>query len=110
MASSLIPTCIFVLIAFLVALSLAQTTTSSAATASVYPGTSKWEYVGCQNETTLMNNTNGLRALNGGVSESVDLMTVDTCLNYCAGGNYAFAGLEYTKYVLSSNPNSEVQE
>jgi len=35
--------------------------------------------------------------LNGGVSESVDLMTVDTCLNYCAGGNYAFAGLEYTK-------------
>jgi len=44
-----------------------------------------------------MNNTNGLRALNGGVTESLELMTVDTCLAYCAGGNYAFAGLEYTK-------------
>ncbi|TVY89908.1 hypothetical protein LAWI1_G005569 [Lachnellula willkommii] len=106
-----IPTAhIYILIAFLAALSLAQatatassTSTSTSATstttaiANIYPGTTKWEYVGCQNETTLMNNTNGLRALNSGVSESLELMTVDTCLTYCAGGNYAFAGLEYTK-------------
>ncbi|TVY41629.1 putative fungistatic metabolite [Lachnellula subtilissima] len=110
-----IPTArIFILIAFLVAVqvclaqSSSSTTTGSAsststsaatttATASVYPDTTKWEYVGCQKETTLLNNTNGLRALNSGVSESLELMTVDTCLTYCAGGNYAFAGLEYTK-------------
>ncbi|TVY47120.1 putative fungistatic metabolite [Lachnellula occidentalis] len=105
---------ICMLIAFLVALlpCLAQSSSTTAsstsiasspsaatktATASVYPGTAKWEYVGCQNETTLMNNTNGLRALNSGVSESLPLMTVDMCLGYCAGGGYAFAGLEYTK-------------
>ncbi|TVY19281.1 putative fungistatic metabolite [Lachnellula arida] len=104
-----IPTAhISILIAFLAALSLAQATptasststsatSTTTATANIYPGTTKWEYVGCQNETTLMNNTNGLRALNSGVSESLELMTVDTCLTYCAGGNYAFAGLEYTK-------------
>ncbi|TVY53471.1 hypothetical protein LCER1_G004605 [Lachnellula cervina] len=106
-----IPTArILILIALLAALSFTQatasptsTSTSASAsatatiTASIYPGTTKWEYVGCQNETTLMNNTNGLRALNSGVSEALELMTVDTCLTYCAGGNYAFAGLEYTK-------------
>ncbi|TVY28973.1 putative fungistatic metabolite [Lachnellula hyalina] len=77
--------------------SAATATATATASASVYPDTTKWEYVGCQNETTLRNNTNGLRALNSGVSESLELMTVDTCLTYCAGGNYAFAGLEYTK-------------
>lgn len=101
MAFSLIPTRCFLLIACLLAsIALAQTTSSPAAVATVFPSTSKWEYFGCQNETTNLNNTNGVRALNGGTQEALDGMTVDTCLNFCAGGSYAFAGLEYTRYAL----------
>jgi len=98
MAFSLIPTRVFLLIAFLLAsIALAQTTSSPAAVATVFPSTSKWEYLGCQSETTSLNNTNGMRALNGGINEALDSMTVDTCLNFCAGGSFAFAGLEYTR-------------
>ena len=84
----------------------AATTTSTSPTASspptstgasIFPGTSTWTYYGCYNETTLLNGTNGLRALNGGVMETLDTLTVQTCLTYCAGNSYAFAGLEYTR-------------
>ncbi|TVY57060.1 putative fungistatic metabolite [Lachnellula suecica] len=101
MANSLLPMRVFALIACLfVAAVLAQSSTSSAAaatsSATIYPDTSKWQYVGCQNETTLLNNTNGLRALNGGTSETLNTMTVDICLNYCASSGNTYAGLEYT--------------
>ena len=86
----------------------ATTTTSSAPAttstgpATIYPGTSQWAYYGCYNETTLTNGTNGLRALNGGVNEALDSMTVDVCLAFCESNMYSFAGLEYTRYVSHS--------
>ncbi|RDW78056.1 hypothetical protein BP5796_05908 [Coleophoma crateriformis] len=72
--------------------SAASTTTSTAAT--IYPGNSKYTYLGCYNETTTLNNTAMTRALQG-TSESNDTMTVEVCLAFCAGSTYA--GLEYTK-------------
>ncbi|RDL34535.1 uncharacterized protein BP5553_07663 [Venustampulla echinocandica] len=73
----------------------AQATTT--APASIFPGTASWAYQGCYNETTTVNGTNGLRALNGGINSALDTMTVPICLNFCADANYAFAGLEYTR-------------
>lgn len=87
----------------------AQTTTANTATpsssASIYPGTTKWEYHGCYNETTGINGTAGLRALSGGTTDAVDTMSVPVCLNLCEGGNYAFAGLEYRRFVFLLFPN-----
>lgn len=82
---------------------IAQTTTSAATPASsssatIYPGTAKWTYYGCYNETTGINGTAGLRALSGGTTDAVDTMSVPVCLNLCEGGNFAFAGLEYKRY------------
>lgn len=100
------------LLLFLASLVSAQssssTATSSAATstgtttASIYPGTAKWTYYGCWNETTTVNNTAQLRALSGGTTESGDNMTVQTCLDFCGGSTYA--GLEYTQYAHSPPP------
>lgn len=73
------------------------TTTTTTIAASIFPGTTAWAYQGCYNETTTTNGTNGLRALSA-VSFSDDEMSVPKCLDLCAGGNYAFAGVEYTRY------------
>jgi len=95
-------------------LSSAQSTTSSSApvasgaitpansvNAVIYPGDSTYAYYGCYNETTLINGTAHLRALDG-VEETADTMTVETCLKFCdANGADAFAGLEYTRLVFS---------
>jgi hypothetical protein len=79
---------------------VAQSTTSTSApasaTASIYPGTSTWEYIGCYNETDAINGTGGLRALNGGPDEVLANMTVGECLSFCSGN--AYAGLEYSRY------------
>jgi hypothetical protein len=66
-------------------------------TSAIFPGNGKYVYNGCYNETTLINGTGGQRALAGGMMESVDTMTVDTCLNYCSTGPYKYAGLEYAR-------------
>jgi WSC domain len=81
------------------ALSQSTVTPENSINATIYPGTSKWEYYGCYNETTLTNGTNGARALSGGTSEAQDTMTVGTCLDFCASGSYQYAGLEYTRQV-----------
>jgi hypothetical protein len=80
----------------------AQSTTTTSApaatgsvTASIYPGTSTWAYVGCYNETDSINGTGGLRALNGGPDEVLTNMTVGECLSFCSGN--AYAGLEYSR-------------
>ncbi|KUJ22455.1 WSC-domain-containing protein, partial [Mollisia scopiformis] len=70
---------------------------ATATSASIYPAPTGWGYYGCYNETTLANGTEGQRALNGGVMEALDQMTVPMCLAYCQSNAYAFAGLEYTR-------------
>lgn len=88
-----------------IALALAATVTSTvsdvatATAASIYPGGTNWAYFGCYNETTLYNGTNGQRAINGGLIEALDTMTVEICLNYCKSNGFAVAGLEYTRLV-----------
>ncbi|RDW85101.1 hypothetical protein BP6252_02691 [Coleophoma cylindrospora] len=77
--------------------SAASTSTSTAAT--IYPGNTKYTYLGCYNETTTINNTAMTRALQG-TSESNDTMTVEVCLAFCAGSTYA--GLEYTNEQLGN--------
>lgn len=74
-------------------------TPENSVNAKISPGNSKYEYVGCYSETTLNNGTNGMRTLNSGKTESVDTMTVESCLEFCDADGYEFAGLEYTKYV-----------
>ena len=101
-----------VLVAFVLSLKLvavhgqesSSTSTSNGAsaspstTATVFSGTANWDYIGCYNETTLVNGTGGARAL-AGVLEAEDDMTVVTCLDYCRGQGLSMAGLEYTRYV-----------
>ncbi len=68
-------------------------------------------YHGCYNETTELPDTLGVRALNGGTNEvKPGNMTVDMCIAFCktgAGdasggksGRFAYAGLEYARYVF----------
>lgn len=72
---------------------------------SIFPGDGKWAYQGCYNETTLSNGTDGLRALSGSTESNAN-MTVATCLAWCAGGSYSWAGLEFTRCVISlSSPH-----
>ncbi|CAG8956098.1 hypothetical protein HYFRA_00011882 [Hymenoscyphus fraxineus] len=73
------------------------------ASANIYPGTAKWTYHGCYNETTGINGTAGLRALSGGTTDASDRMSVPVCLDLCEGGNFAFAGLEYRRECYCSN-------
>lgn len=77
--------------------------TATATAASIYPGGTNWAYFGCYNETTLYNGTNGARAI-AGLLEASDIMTVETCLNYCRGNGYQVAGLEYTRFVSLCPP------
>jgi hypothetical protein len=85
-----------------------STTASSTSTqtAVAVPGSSNYEYLGCWNETTLVNNTAGLRALNDGPHEAMDIMTVEMCLRFCKGYGLKYAGLEYTRYVFIEPRNA----
>ncbi|KAI1083280.1 hypothetical protein F5B20DRAFT_577664 [Whalleya microplaca] len=62
---------------------------------------SPYIYAGCYNETTTLPNTNGARALSGGISTAdPGTQTVQTCLAFCAHNTsttYAYAGLEYSR-------------
>ncbi|CZT49900.1 related to beta-1,3 exoglucanase precursor [Rhynchosporium secalis] len=78
--------------------SASQTITSGTSiNAKIFPGDKNYAYAGCYAETTQNNVTNNLRALTAGKTESLETMTVQTCLDYCKKDNYEFAGLEYTK-------------
>ncbi|KAI1329610.1 WSC domain-containing protein [Xylariaceae sp. FL0255] len=65
--------------------------------------TSGYVYIGCWNETTDLPDTNGLRALSGGINEVLPgSMTVSVCADFCAHndtshGPYKLAGLEYSR-------------
>lgn len=55
-------------------------------------------YAGCYNETTGISGTSGDRALDGGIHMiGTGNMTVPMCLDYCDGGSYAYAGIEYSR-------------
>jgi hypothetical protein len=100
----------FLLLAHLFAtLAVAQSTTSSttspstpAASPSIVrsvPGT-KYQYLGCYNETTSVAGAGGVRALDGGKNEVLEgQMTVPMCLAYCGTGatQYAYAGLQFSR-------------
>ncbi|KAH8814939.1 WSC domain-containing protein, partial [Xylogone sp. PMI_703] len=79
----------------------AQPTPSS--NAEIFPGLGAYKYFGCYNETVLLNNTGNVRALSGGPTESLDDMTIATCINFCGNNSYTFAGLEYTKECYCAN-------
>ncbi|TGO37962.1 hypothetical protein BHYA_0085g00390 [Botrytis hyacinthi] len=72
----------------LTTLTLAQTSTTPASStsttiATIVPSASSYTYLGCYNETLNTNTTGGLRSLNGGVTEALDLMTVPLCMAFC---------------------------
>ena len=69
---------------------------------TISPGTSTYTYQGCYNETTNINGTDGARALSNGASESVQNMTVESCIAFCEVRSYTFAGLEYTRFFSPS--------
>ncbi|TGO16207.1 hypothetical protein BTUL_0031g00730 [Botrytis tulipae] len=86
----------------LTTLTLAQTSTAPASStsttiASIVPSASSYTYLGCYNETLNTNTTGGLRSLNGGVTEALDVMTVPLCMAFCKSNGYAYAGIEYTR-------------
>ncbi|KAI9715377.1 MAG: hypothetical protein M1812_006022 [Candelaria pacifica] len=58
--------------------------------------TKKWEYVGCGSDNV------GSRVLTPGYSASAK-MTVETCIDYCSGKGYSFAGLEYSTQCYCGN-------
>ncbi|KAF7951375.1 hypothetical protein EAE96_006690 [Botrytis aclada] len=85
-------------------LTLAQTSTTpssspspSTTLAAIVPSASSYTYLGCYNETRNTNTTGGLRSLNGGVTEALDVMTVPLCMAFCKSNGYAYAGIEYTR-------------
>ncbi|KAK6594410.1 WSC domain-containing protein [Botrytis cinerea] len=86
----------------LTTLTFAQTSTTPASTTStviptIVPSASSYTYVGCYNETLNTNTTGGLRSLNGGVTEALDVMTIPLCMAFCKSNGYAYAGIEYTR-------------
>ncbi|THV51886.1 hypothetical protein BGAL_0095g00010 [Botrytis galanthina] len=86
----------------LTTLTLAQTSTTPASStsttiATIIPSASSYTYLGCYNETLNTNTTGGLRSLNGGVTEALDVMTVPLCMAFCKSNGYAYAGIEYTR-------------
>ncbi|KAB8301302.1 hypothetical protein EYC80_003183 [Monilinia laxa] len=82
-------------------LTFAQTTTPAASSTTtvpaIVPSASSYTYFGCYNETSNTNRTGGLRALNGGVNEALDIMTMPLCMAFCKSNGYAYAGIEYTR-------------
>ncbi|KAL8873640.1 MAG: hypothetical protein Q9174_000918 [Haloplaca sp. 1 TL-2023] len=81
----------------------AETTSGAASpsvaskSASIVPGTSSYNYQGCYNETTGNLATGNARALASGSMNASDAMTVERCLKFCGGKQYA--GLEYGREV-----------
>lgn len=70
---------------------------------TILAGGQGYAYHGCYTETTdLFVNTTSRRALDGG-SNSVqpDIMTVEKCWEFCGKGSYKYAGLEYSRCVVS---------
>jgi len=69
----------------------------STAAQTIYPGDASWAYAGCFLETSQLNASSGLRALNNGPTTTNEQMNVPVCLASCKG--YKYAGVEYTKLV-----------
>lgn len=70
-------------------------------TVSVFKPEDTYSYHGCYNETTEIPNSDGSRALSGGITEvREDEMTVPLCLDLCSEGNqeYVYAGLQWSRY------------
>lgn len=84
------------------------TVTGTSSTSSSYPsatlaidqGSKGYSYAGCYNETQGYVQGGGVRALSGGSMNATDKMTVDWCLNFCDGSQYA--GLEYGREYVST--------
>jgi len=74
---------------------LLATLAITATAQSIYPGDASWTYKGCFNETSQLNSSSGLRALNNGPTNTNEQMSVPVCLTSCKG--YKYAGVEYTK-------------
>lgn len=71
-------------------------------TAVIFKDSKVYEYYGCYNETTQIQDSAQIRALDGGNSliKKGD-MTVPMCLEYCSnadGVKYTYAGLEWSRY------------
>ncbi|KAI0013382.1 hypothetical protein F4779DRAFT_613533 [Xylariaceae sp. FL0662B] len=68
---------------------------------TVTSGPHAYTYAGCFNETTLVANTSGARALSGGIEMTAPgTLTVAACVDFCARNTstaYALAGLEYSR-------------
>lgn len=81
-------------------------------TLSVYQPEDTYTYHGCYNETTEIPNSNGARALSGGITEVCeDEMTVSLCLELCSEEDeYEYAGLQWARLLplLSSTSNTVV--
>lgn len=57
----------------------------------------KYKYVGCA-----LDNINGARSLSS-ASTSGNTMTVESCVSYCSGKGYSYAGLEYSSQCYCGN-------
>lgn len=69
-------------------------------TLSVFQPDDTYSYHGCYNETTEIPDSNGARALSGGIAEvREDEMTVPLCLEICSGEEqeYVYAGLQWAR-------------
>ncbi|TKA83721.1 hypothetical protein B0A55_00271 [Friedmanniomyces simplex] len=73
--------------------------TTAAPSATALATAKGYTYVGCWNETVGVANSNGARALSGGMTSANNTMTVSSCLEYCSqgynGATMQYAGLEY---------------
>ncbi|KAK4556142.1 hypothetical protein LTR86_006839 [Recurvomyces mirabilis] len=73
--------------------------TTAAPSATALPSASGYKYVGCWNETVNVANSDGARALTGGMESANNTMTISSCLAYCSqgfnGATMQYAGLEY---------------
>jgi hypothetical protein len=67
---------------------------------SKYAPLQNWMYLGCFNETTLNEATDGERALYDGISESLATMTVRMCVTFCDSNRFVYAGMEYFRYAV----------
>ncbi|KAI4719470.1 WSC-domain-containing protein [Aureobasidium sp. EXF-10727] len=56
----------------------------------------KWQYVGCGTDNT------GSRTLNS-ASTSSNSMTIESCISFCSGKGYTYAGLEYASQCYCGN-------
>ncbi|CAM1506748.1 Fc.00g063890.m01.CDS01 [Cosmosporella sp. VM-42] len=73
-------------------------------TATIYEESTTYDYYGCYNETTDIDNTAKNRALDGGTHMvKKGTMTVPMCLNFCTSNNteYTYAGLEWSRCIFS---------